>query len=244
MNKLGSLPNNGVAHVCDACQQAKLHQLPYAASSRVSLSPLELVHTDVWGPAIKSADGFKYYVSFLDDFSKFSWVYLLKHKSDVENVFYQFQKQVELLLGTKIRSVQSDWGGEYQKLHTYFSQTGITHRISCPHTHQQNGAIERKQRHLVETALALLAQSSAPLRFWDDAVLTACYLINRMPSRVIQNTTPVTKLFKKPSITPTYAFSAARVGQTCGHTIPVNSVFALVSASSSDTALTIEASGV
>jgi histone deacetylase 1/2 len=123
-----------VPHVCDACQQAKLHQLPFADSSRVSRFPLELVHTDVWGPAIKSAGGFSYYVSFLDDFSKFTWVYLLKHKSDVEHVFYQFQKQVELSLGTKILSVQSDWGGEYQKLHTYFTNMGITHRISCPHT--------------------------------------------------------------------------------------------------------------
>jgi histone deacetylase 1/2 len=169
-NKLGPLQNNGVPHVCDACQQAKLHQLPYAVSSRVSTSPLELVHTDVWGPAIRSAGGFRYYVSFLDDFSKFTWVYLLKHKSDVEHVFYQFQKRVELSLGTKILSVQSDWGGEYQKLHQYFNSTGISHRISCPHTHQQNGAIERKHRHLVETALALLAQSSAPLRFWDQLV--------------------------------------------------------------------------
>ena len=166
--------------------------------SRVSSVPLELVHTDVWGPAIKSSGGFSYYVSFLDDFSKFTWVYLLKHKSDVEHVFYQFQKRVELSLGTKIRSVQSDWGGEYQKLHKYFLETGVSHRISCPHTHQQNGAIERKHRHLVETALALLAQSCVPLRFWDDAILTACYLINRMPSRVTHNITPVTKLFQTP----------------------------------------------
>jgi histone deacetylase 1/2 len=89
----------------------------------------------------------------------------LKHKSDVERAFYEFQKRVELSLGTKIQSVQSDWGGEYQKLHQYFNSTGITHRLSCPHTHQQNGAIERKHRHLIETTLALLAQSSTPLRF-------------------------------------------------------------------------------
>jgi histone deacetylase 1/2 len=133
-NKLVSSPNKeSVSHVCDACQQAKVHQLPYELSNRVSSVPLELVHTDVWGPAIKSSSGFSYYVSFLDDFSKFTWVYLLKHKSDVEHVFYQFQKPVELSLGTKIRSVQSDWGGEYQKLHKYFLETGISHRISCPH---------------------------------------------------------------------------------------------------------------
>jgi histone deacetylase 1/2 len=92
-NKLVSSSNKKlVEHICDACQQAKAHQLPYELSYRVSTIPLELVHTDVWGPAVKSSGGFSYYVSFLDDFSKFSWVYLLKHKSDVEHVFYQFQK--------------------------------------------------------------------------------------------------------------------------------------------------------
>jgi histone deacetylase 1/2 len=127
----------------------------------------------------------------------------LKHKSDVEQVFYQFQSRVERSLGSKILAIQTDWGGEYHKLHRYFSNVGITHRVSCPHTHQQNGAIERKHRHLVETALALLAQSHVPLRFWDEAILTACFLINRMPSRVIKNQTPVTKLFHTP---PDYNF--------------------------------------
>jgi hypothetical protein len=184
-NKLVSSSNKElVENICDAFQQAKAHQLPYELSYRVSTVPLELVHMDVCGPAVKSSGGFSYYVSFLDDFSKFLWIYLLKHESDVEHVFYQFQKHVERSLGVKILSVQSDWGGEYQKLHRYFQNTGITHRLSCPHTHQQNGAIERKHCHLVETALALLAQ--------------ACYLINRMPSRVIHNETPVTKLFNIP----------------------------------------------
>ena len=120
-NKLASSSNKElVEHICDECQQAKVHQLPYQLSSRVSTVSLELVHTDVWGPAVKSSGGFSYYVSFLDDFSKFTWVYLLKHKSDVEHVFYQFQKRVERSLGFKILSVQSDWGGEYQNLHRYF----------------------------------------------------------------------------------------------------------------------------
>jgi mono/diheme cytochrome c family protein len=64
---------------------------------------------------------------------------LLKHKSDVEQVFYNFQAHVERLLDYKIKAVQSDWGGEYHKLHRYFQRTGISHRVSCPHTSQQNG---------------------------------------------------------------------------------------------------------
>ena len=72
--------------------------------------PLELIHSDVWGAAIASSGGYKYDVSFVDDYSRFSWIYLLKHKSDVFNVFLQFQAHVERLLNRKIIHVQSDWG--------------------------------------------------------------------------------------------------------------------------------------
>jgi hypothetical protein len=67
--------------VCDACQQAKSHQLPYPKSVSISTQPLELMFSDVWGPAPDSVGRFKYYVSFVDDFSKFTWIYLLKFKS-------------------------------------------------------------------------------------------------------------------------------------------------------------------
>ena len=106
--------------MCDACQRANSHQLPYKYSTRVSTSPLELIHSDVWGPTLPSSGGFKYYVSFIDDYSRYCWIYLLKHKSDVDSIFYTFQNHVERLLNAKIRSVQSDWGGEYHRLHAYF----------------------------------------------------------------------------------------------------------------------------
>jgi hypothetical protein len=67
--------------------------------------PLELIHSDVWGLAHTSSEGYKYYVSFIDDYSRFCWIYLLKHKSDVEQVFYTFQTHVERLLDGKIKAV-------------------------------------------------------------------------------------------------------------------------------------------
>ena len=109
-------------------------------------------------------------------------------------MFYTFQAHVERLLNAKIKAVQSDGGGEYQKLASYFQRTGVSHRVSCPHTSQQNGIAERKHRHLVETGLALLAHSSIPLHYWDEALLTACYLINRMPTPVINKETPLYRL--------------------------------------------------
>jgi histone deacetylase 1/2 len=69
--------------VCDACQKGKMHQLPYSKSSSVSLNPLELVFYDVWGPAPTSVGRNNYYVSFVDDYSKYTWIYLLRHKSEV-----------------------------------------------------------------------------------------------------------------------------------------------------------------
>ena len=75
--------------------------------------------------------------------------------------------------------------------------------VSCPHTSQQNGIAERKHRHIVETGLALLAHSSLPVRYWDEAFLTACYLINRMPSRTTQNLPPITRLL---NVSPDYSF--------------------------------------
>jgi histone deacetylase 1/2 len=133
-------------------------------------------------------------VSFTEDFSKFTSIYLIHAKSEVEEIFYKFQKHVELLLNHKIKGVQSDWGGEYRRLHKYFDSMGISHTISCPHTHQQNGSAERKHRHIVETGLSLLAQASMPMKFWDEAFSTATYLINRLPTRVIDNATPLEHL--------------------------------------------------
>jgi histone deacetylase 1/2 len=169
-------------YVCDACQQGKSHQLPYPRSSTISDSAFDLVFSDVWGPAPTSVGRNNYYVSFIDDHTKFVWIYLLHKKSEVFQCFKDFQTLIERQFDKKIRSIQTDWGGEYQALSPFFKCVGITHRVSCPHAHQQNGAAERKHRHIVEVGLTLLAHASMPLKFWDEAFLTAVFLINRLPS--------------------------------------------------------------
>ena len=197
--------------ICNACQLAKSHQLPYSSSVHHSSSPLDLIFSDVWGPAPTSVGGYKYYISFIDDFSKFSWIYLMHDRSEAPRIFMQFKTHIERLLDTTIKRVQSDWGGEYRKMHiTFFSAFGITHHVSCPQTHQQNGSAERKHRHIVETGLALLAHAHVPLKFWDDAFLTATYLINRMPTRVIDNSSPLERLFHtKPNYSLLRVFGCA-----------------------------------
>lgn len=81
-HKLSFIPDEN-DKVCDACQQGKSHQLPFPKSTSVSTSALELVFSHVWGPAPSSVGQFNYYVSFIDDYSKFIWIYLIRHKSNV-----------------------------------------------------------------------------------------------------------------------------------------------------------------
>jgi hypothetical protein len=192
------LSSNKAPVLCSACQQAKSHGLPFARSTSRASRPLEIIHSDVWGPApVSSVDGFRYYVSFLDDFSKFCWFIPIIAKSEVYEKFLIFQRTVKRLFSCKIKSFQSDWGGEYRKLNTLFNNIGIIHRISCPHTHQQNGIIERKHHHIVETGLALLAHSSLPQCYWVDAFQIASFLINRLPTTVLKNKSPLEVLFHK-----------------------------------------------
>jgi hypothetical protein len=99
--------------------------------------------------------------------------------------------------------VQTDWGGEYQRLNSLFIKQGISHLVSCPHAHQQNGPAERKHRHIVDVGLTLLAHASMPLKFWDEAFSTAAYLINRTPTKLLDYSTPLEHLYNQ---APNYPF--------------------------------------
>jgi transposase InsO family protein len=198
------------ARVCDACQLGKSHQLPYPRFTSTSSHPLDLIFSDVWGPAPSSVGRHNYYVSFIDDHSKFVWIYLLRHKSEVFQRFQDFQKLVERQFDRKIRAIQTDWGGEYQALHSFFQRIGVEHHVSCPHAHQQNGSAERKHRHIVEMGITLLAHASMPLKYWDEAFFTAVFLINRLPSKVINDVTPLERLLgTKPDYTFLRTFGCA-----------------------------------
>ena len=187
--------------ICHSCQRAKSHQLPYPISTSVSTKPLQLIFSDVWGPTPTSVGRHSYYVSSINDYSKFTWIYLLKHRSEVFQVFQNFQALVERKFDSKIIAVQSDWG-EYEKLKSFFQTLGISHHVSYPHAHQQNGSAERKHRHIVEVGLALLVGASMPLKFWDEAFLAAVHIINMLPSRVINNETPIERLLHIKPDTP------------------------------------------
>ena len=107
-NKLPYVGERDVETICDSCQRAKSHQLPYPISTSVSTQPLQLIFSDVWGPAPSSVGRHTYYVRFIDDYSKYSWIYLLKRRSDVFQVFRNFQALVERKFDRKIIALQSD----------------------------------------------------------------------------------------------------------------------------------------
>lgn len=181
---------------CSSCLLGKLSRIPLVSVEHKSSSPFQIIHSDVWGPApVKSFHGHSYFVLFVDDYTRFTWVYFLKHKSDVYNTFLHFEQMVTRQFNTTIRAFHSDWGGEYQKLNKYFTSTGIIHRIACPYTHEQNGIAERKIRHLVDTTLTLLAHANLPKRFWNFALEQSAMLINVLPSHVIHQKSPYQMLY-------------------------------------------------
>jgi hypothetical protein len=160
---------------------------------------LHWIHTDIWTSPVLLVSGYKYYVIFVDDFSRYIWFYPLHAKSDVYECFIKFKVLVENQFSSSIKQLQSDGGGEFISNHfqSFLTKHGIKHRKSCPYTSQQNGLVERKLRHILETGLTLLAHSHLPNRYWVDSFLTTVYLINRLPSLVLDNTSPYFKIHQK-----------------------------------------------
>lgn len=165
---------------------------------------LEVVHSDVCGPMrVNSHSNARYFVTFIDDYSRYCEVHFLKQKSDVLGAFKKFKSSSELLTGKKIKFLQSDNGTEYlnKEFNDYLEKAGIRRRLTAPHTPQQNGVSERKNRTLLEMARCMMKQAGVPPVFWAEAVNTANYLRNRCPTRSLNGKLPI-KIWtgKTPSI--------------------------------------------
>lgn len=145
-----------------------------------------------------SIDGNKYYLILVDHFSRYTWMYPLKHKSNVKDTFIAFTALVENRFQTKIGMLFFENGGEYIAIRHYLSTHGIFHLTSPPQTPEHNGLSERKHRHVVETGLTLISTSSIAKEYWSYAFSTAVYLINRLPTPVISLQSPFQKLFGTP----------------------------------------------
>ena len=174
---------------CESCQLGKHTRVLFP--KRLGLwtkSPFELVHTDVLGPSRSTSTlGFRYFVTFIDDYSQCTWLFLMKTRPELFSIFQKFHIEIRTQFNTSIRILRSDNAKEYfsTSFSSFMSSNGILHQSSCAYTPQHNGVVERKNCHLVETARTLLLHHKVPQRFWGDAILAVCYLINRMPSSVL-----------------------------------------------------------
>jgi hypothetical protein len=117
-------------------------------------------------------------VLFIDDFTKFNWIYFLHSKDELLKVFTLFKLQAENQLNTTIKTLRTDGGTEYKPIARTFPQ--LTHQITCPDTPKQNGFAERKHRHVIELSLAIISRAALPLSFWADIFSSMVFLINQL----------------------------------------------------------------
>nr|GFC17078.1 retrovirus-related Pol polyprotein from transposon TNT 1-94 [Tanacetum cinerariifolium] len=122
-----------------------------------------------------SRQGASYFVTFTDDFSRYGYVYLLKHKHEVFETFKVFQKKVENQLGKTIKSLCSDREGKYmsQDFLDHLNDNGIIAHRTPPYTPKHNGVSERRNRTLLDMARSMMSQTTLPKSFWDYALETA-----------------------------------------------------------------------
>ncbi|WZY99772.1 hypothetical protein YC2023_072101 [Brassica napus] len=188
---------------CEACILGKHCKNVFPRTSTVYENCFDLIHTYVWTAPSFSRDNHKYFVTFIDEKYKYTWLTLIPSKDRVIDAFKNFQAYVTNHYHARIKILRSDNGGEYTSyaFKSHLDHHGILHQTSCPYTPQQNGVAERKNRHLMEVARSLMFQANVPERFWSDAVSTACYLINRMPTKVLKDQARFEVLNKrKPSL--------------------------------------------
>ena len=183
---------------CPICSYSKLKCFPFKKSHNKSKNIFELIHMDLVGPMSESIHGNKYFLSILDDFSRFGWIIFLENKSLTFNKFFLWYKETQNLFNKPLKFIRTDNGTEFSnfKFNSFCSYYGIIHQYTVPHTPQQNGRVERFNGIIINAAKALLNDAKLSHNFWEHAVDTANYIFNRLPHSGINNKIPFEILFK------------------------------------------------
>ncbi|MCO5610627.1 hypothetical protein L7F22_064866 [Adiantum nelumboides] len=183
---------NEEPNLCPSCQFGKQQRRRFNKSTYRARQPLELIHSDVWGPSqTTSMGGPHYFLTFVDDMSRKVWVYFLKNKSEVFSYFKQSKAMVEKECGRFIKTLRSDQGGEFRskEFEELCWNQGIRRQYTCAYTPQQNGVAERKNRVIVEHARAMLNEGNLPKLYWAKAVNTSVHLMNMSPTEALTRLT-------------------------------------------------------
>jgi len=187
--------------ICEDCIKGKMSSKPYPKkSSGIIEETFDVVVSDVCGPFQEdSIGGSRYFVTFIDVFSRYSKVYFIKNKSDVAEKVFEYVENVKTKFGKTPKIIRSDRGGEYRnaKVQDYFRKQGIEFQCTVGYAPQQNGIAERKNRSLVEATRTMLSESNLPKYWWAEAVNTANHIQNRVNSQALR-CTPYEKMFGKP----------------------------------------------
>ena len=167
---------------CKTCVEAKQTRSSFKSVERIT-EPLDLIHTDVCDlKSIPTRGGNKYFITFIDDNTRYCYVYLLKSKDEAIDKFILYKAEVENQLNKKIKRVRSDRGGEYvSPFGELCAKSGIIHECTPPYTPQSNGIAERKNRTLKEMMNAMLISSGMSQDMWGEAILSANFLLNKIP---------------------------------------------------------------
>ena len=206
---------------CEGCITGKMPRaaIPKLSETRAS-ELLQLVHTDLAGPMeVLSKGGARYFVTFIDDKSRWLTVYPLHRKSDCFDSFQRFLRIAETQTGCKLRQLRSDGGGEFfsNDFTSFLDSKGIKRQTTCAYTPQQNGVAERMNRTLKDQIRAMLHHSNTPFEFWAEALSCAAYIRNRVTSRSLPTgNTPYEIWYgRKPSIAHMRTF-----GSRCWYKTP------------------------
>jgi transposase InsO family protein len=172
--------------ICKACQAGKQVGVPHSPKSIVTTSSqLELIHMDLFRlVAYVSISGNKYDLVIVDDYSRFTWVFFVYDKSEVQGKVKTFIRRAQREFGLPIKKVQSDNGTEFRNTNVeeFLDEEGIKHEFLAPYTPQQNGVVERKNCTLIDMARTMLDEYKTLDNYWAEAINTACHAINRFIS--------------------------------------------------------------
>ena len=210
------MPGTGKLDFCEACAEGKSHRAPFKPVGEVqSKKRLELVHSDVAGPMkTESLGGAKYFVTFIDDYSRCVTVHPITHKSEVLDKFKEWEATVTNQAECKIKTLRTDNGGEYMsaEFQSFLREKGIHHETTVPYSPQQNGIAERMNRTLQEAALSMILHAGVSKGFWAEAVCSAAYIRNRVITTAT-GVTPYERWYgKKPDVSNLRVFGCTAYG--------------------------------